>query len=113
MVTYPKQTNMQEKSTVQMSVKHPTLPVYIGNSKQDMATIGSDKKVYVRCSVLGLCSLHRRVDQSSSSLARLASVIEPLELASGKCSSVPNPRYDHADESVLICRFPNVIYRIP
>ena len=40
----------------------------------------------VRCSVLGLLSLHRQVDHSSSSLAHLASVIEPLEFVSGACS---------------------------
>ena len=41
----------------------------------------------VRCSVLGLCSLHRRDDHTSSSLACLASVIEPFTFVSGECSS--------------------------
>ena len=35
------------------------MPVYIGHAKQDMTVISSDKKVYVRCSVLGLfCVLY-------------------------------------------------------
>ena len=39
--------------------------------------------------MLGLCYLHRRVDHSSSSSARLASVFKPLELV----SRVPLYRY--------------------
>ena len=40
--------------------------------------------------MLGLCSLHRQVNElnhSSSSSARLASVIETLKFVSGECSS--------------------------
>ena len=35
----------------------------------------------LRCSVLSLCSLHRQIDQSSSSLVGLASVIERVSAA--------------------------------
>ena len=34
------------------------MPVYIDDCKQDLNVISSDKKVCVRCSVLGLCSLY-------------------------------------------------------
>ena len=50
--------------------------------KQDVTVISSDGKVCVRCSVLGLCFLHRRVDDSSSSSARLVSELKPLEFES-------------------------------
>ena len=39
------------------------MPVYIVDHKQELIVISSDKKVCVRCSVLGLCSLLRRVDE--------------------------------------------------
>ena len=62
------------------------MPVYIGDCKQDLTVIStlvisSDKKECIRCFVLGLCS------HSSSSSARLASVLEPREFVSGDCSS--------------------------
>ena len=49
-----------------------TLLVYIGDCKQDLPVISSDQEECVRCSVLGLYSIHRRVDHSSSHSARLA-----------------------------------------
>ena len=48
----------------------------VGDIKQNMTAISSDKKVCVRCSVLGLCSLHRRVDRCSSRSARVPLVRE-------------------------------------
>ena len=63
------------------------MPVYIEDCKQDLTVISIHKRVCVSCSVLGLCSLHRRADHTSSSSARLASVIEPLAFVSGECSS--------------------------
>ena len=47
-----------------------------------MTAISSNKKVCVKWSVLGLCSLHREVDNYTSSSVRLPSVIEPLEFVS-------------------------------
>ena len=39
------------------------MPDYIGDCKRDLTVISSNKKVHVRCSVVGLSSLHRRVDE--------------------------------------------------
>ena len=71
---------------VQRSVKHSTMPVHIVDCTQDLTVISSDN-VCFRCYVLGLCSLYRRVDHSSSRCARLAAILEPVENLSGECSS--------------------------
>ena len=50
-----------------------TLPLYIGVCKQNMRVISGNKKVSVRCSVLRLCSKHRRVRElTTSARAQLA-----------------------------------------
>ena len=65
--------------------------MYIGDCKQNMTVISSNKKVSVRCSVLRLCSKHRRVRELTNELelelGSPALMLEPLEFVSGECSS--------------------------
>ena len=68
------------------------MPVYIGDCKQDLTVVINDKKVCVRCSVLGLCFLHRPVDElTTPARARLAPVLQPHKFVSGECSSTFYP----------------------